>query len=663
MEGIQQGAPLGAFYEFAEKVGSGAMGEVWTVTHSLTGETRAAKVLHPEHGRDPKLVERFIHERSLLLSLHHRGIARVRDLVVEADRLAIVMDYEPGGTLSDYLSHHSTLKPSAALQAATQVFDALAYAHEHGIAHRDVKPENVLLSQRTEGDLGGILRVTDFGIASLTESATRHSTGIIGTPYYLSPESITTGVTGGPADVYATGIMLYELMAGRTPFAGPGTDFAIAYRHVSSQPPRLDLPLPLWQELMVLLSKNPEERPSAAEAAGTTRALAKKYQDLGALAPLPEPMYFDEAEKPSTAHRGIVPDASGNGSRTEDAVPSEAVEAAPQESPELGDAGQKTIVRPIARPDIGEPQGQEPSGPEEKSGRPDWLTNKVLWMSGAGLILVLAVVAALIWGPGMNKDKPKESFTAQGEPASPLPSGLSVQRSAEYDPNSGTARLKITYSAQKADLSGDFLEVIPDAGGGSCPSVDWEGASAQRNQVSVTGLEAKCGWQLKDLKVPANDSTEVTARIHMDSSSEKDLKDWVKAVGDKTEDATTNEGTHSTAYPAQRLTDIQVKAPDRAVNQSSLNISLYPVWPSGPDTLNPLFVSPSKGEPSKMLSSISSADQGVHFTDGCAGNTVVSKDGKSVTALSVAPQCSVNASVGNFTDLQSNQFSITARGK
>lgn len=177
----------------------------------------------------------------------------------------------------------------------------------------------------------------------------------------------------------------------------------------------------------------------------------------------------------------------------------------------------------------------------------------------------------------------------------------------------------------------------------------------------MTGLDAECGWDLSGLKVPANGSVEATASVKTDLDDKEELEKWLASVQEKTQAASTDAQSHSTSYPAQRITNIKVTAPNRAASRTVLPVSVLPVWPSGADELNPLFTSPRRGEPSSMLKAISSAKTPLRFVDGCSGNTVVSKDGMTVTAVSVSPQCTVNAEVGNFSTVESNQFSIVAR--
>lgn len=139
------------------------------------------------------------------------------------------------------------------------------------------------------------------------------------------------------------------------------------------------------------------------------------------------------------------------------------------------------------------------------------------------------------------------------------------------------------------------------------------------------------------------------------------LEKWLEQVGQETTRAMQDKESASTSYPVQRLQKIQLQAPERTVSQTPLPLKLIPVWSSGPDPLNPIYASPATGKPTSVLQAVSGGELGVRFSDACSGALAVSKDGLVVTALSVSPQCTVRATVGNFTDLVSNTFSITTR--
>ncbi|UWD78834.1 serine/threonine-protein kinase [Curtobacterium flaccumfaciens] len=660
-----QGEPLGASYRLVELLGTGATGEVWRVEHSATGEAFAAKLLRAELAADPQIVERFVRERSVLLALQHPSIVRVRDLVVEGDRLAIVMDLVPGGSARDLLASNGPLLPRDALTITAETLDALTAAHEQDVTHRDVKPDNVLLQTAWVPGATGDVRVTDFGIASVVAERERTTTGLLGTPQYMAPESISHGRSGPAADVYGAGVMLYELLSGRTPFAGPGTDFAVAYRHVTSNPPPLDVPDALWAAVSALLAKDPNARPSAADAAGTLRRLARSLASAPALVASSDPDSFDEVERPATVVRGVRPD-DATGSRTT-ATGDDAAVVGP--APELGPAGSQTVIRPMARQPLPAAPAAEPE-PTRRFARPEWLTDRALLFGCIGVVLVAAlVVGGVVWLPGALRKTPGTgTATAQAANAyqqdRPLPTGLATTRRATIDPAKGTVDLRVTYAAQAATLSGPFLEVLPGArSGASCPAVTWsgEGIAAKRNQPSLTGVDTACAWSLSGVEVPAGGDVTVEASVPLAVEDGAALQTWLDGVGEATTAAVTDDAVRGTAYPVQRLQGVEVRTPDRTVSQTALPVTLVPVWPNGADELNPLYRSPSSGRPSQMLVDVAGGESGVRFADGCSGALAVSSDGLVVTALSVAPSCTVRATVGNFTNLESSPFGITTR--
>lgn len=655
-EADHTGQALGASYRLLDRIGSGAVGEVWRVESITDGSVLAAKILKPEHASDTALVERFVRERSLLVGLRHPNIVTVRDMVVEGNTLAIVMDYVPGGTMRDLLAERGSLPAAAALTLASQVFDALAVAHTKGIVHRDIKPDNVLLAPGGPDDAESLARVTDFGIASVIGDQDRKTTGLVGTPQYMPPELIRDGQTSRAGDVYATGVLLYELLAGHPPFAGEGNDFTTIYRHVTSAPPRLDLPAPLWSFLDSLLVKEPADRPDAATAASMARRLSREFGDIPALAVEASKLTRTDTDAhPATMLRGSGPKRAIQNPSADQDLP-----ALPAE---LGPADGLTIVRPLPR---AQPEPEPEPAPEpEASPRLPWLTKRlVLWIC-LGAVLLIAIGVGSWWLLRNRTSEPAAGSAVVLESRqqdSVLPTGLSVTREASYDPSTKTTRVEFTYQAQKATLSGSFLEVIPALPESqTCPPVTWEQTDAARHQASTTGLEATCGWRLTGLSIPANGRTTFTASFPGEFHEASELNEWLDQAAAATSEALLDPQVNSTAYPVQRLQDIYVKTPTRTVSQTTLPVTLVPVWPSGMDELNPLYQSPSVGAPSQMLVDVAGGETGIRFSDSCAGAVAVSSDGLVVTALSVTPQCRLHAAVGNFTNLESSSFSITTR--
>ncbi|MBO1420453.1 serine/threonine-protein kinase, partial [Streptomyces sp. FH025] len=276
--------PVGSKYLLDETLGRGATGTVWRglvrpdaqVPGSEPGQQVAIKVLREELAADPDVVMRFLRERSLLLRLTHPNIVRVRDLVVEGELLALVMDLVEGPDLARYLRANGPFSPIAGALLMAQVADALAASHEDGIVHRDLKPANVLLASTV---VDGIEQMhpmlTDFGIARLADSpGVTRTHEFVGTPAYVAPESAEGRPQTSAVDVYGAGIMLYELVTGRQPFQGESA-LAVLQAHLAQEPQRPStMPEPLWTVIERCLRKDPAQRPSATSLARALRVVA-----------------------------------------------------------------------------------------------------------------------------------------------------------------------------------------------------------------------------------------------------------------------------------------------------------------------------------------------------------------------------------------------------
>ncbi|MFH8288854.1 serine/threonine-protein kinase [Streptomyces sp. NPDC018059] len=275
--------PVGSKYLLEEPLGRGATGTVWRARQRETagaeaavagqpGETVAIKVLKEELANDADVVMRFLRERSVLLRLTHENIVRTRDLVVEGDLLALVMDLIDGPDLHRYLRENGPFTPVAAALLTAQIADALAASHADGVVHRDLKPANVLLKQDGEG-MHPML--TDFGIARLADSpGLTRTQEFVGTPAYVAPESAEGRPQTSAVDIYGAGILLYELVTGRPPFGG-GSALEVLHQHLSAEPRRPStVPDPLWTVIERCLDKNPDRRPSAENLARALRVVA-----------------------------------------------------------------------------------------------------------------------------------------------------------------------------------------------------------------------------------------------------------------------------------------------------------------------------------------------------------------------------------------------------
>jgi eukaryotic-like serine/threonine-protein kinase len=247
-------------YEIEELVGTGGMSSVYRARDRLLERLVALKVLHPHYGDDEEYVERFRREARSVAQLSHPHIVTVIDRGEDDGQQFIVFEYIDGENLKQLLARTGPLPTRRALELALEIADALAFAHEHGLVHRDVKPQNVLVSP--DGDA----KVTDFGIArSLDVEHGMTQTGtVLGTSNYLSPEQASGKPTTRSTDVYSLGVVVYELLTGDVPF--PGENFvAVAMKHLNEQPPDLleqrpDVPLRLAAAVDRALEKDPARR-------------------------------------------------------------------------------------------------------------------------------------------------------------------------------------------------------------------------------------------------------------------------------------------------------------------------------------------------------------------------------------------------------------------
>jgi serine/threonine-protein kinase len=280
------GRCVGSSYILIRPIGQGATGTVWRGVDRASGEPVAVKLLHATLLRQPKLVTRFVQERTILMMLQHRNVVRVRDLFSVGESLALVMDLVPGGSLREYLRKHHTVPAAMAAELAAQVAAALAEAHELGIVHRDLKPDNILLqsdSDRLE------VRLTDFGIARvLTAPSLTTPNAVVGTPHYMSPEAFHGAAASPAGDIYALGVLLYELVSGRPPYESDNVADLVRRHLEGGAERRPGIPDSLWELIQSCMAQKPRLRPTAAELIVQLGDVARAAAGAAALPP-PEP--------------------------------------------------------------------------------------------------------------------------------------------------------------------------------------------------------------------------------------------------------------------------------------------------------------------------------------------------------------------------------------
>jgi len=250
-------------YRIQRKLGAGGMADVYLAEDQELGRRVAIKILNSRHGNDDQFIERFRREAKNAAALNHPNIVSIYDRGEAEDTYYIAMEFLDGRTLKELIVGRGAAPINVAIEYARQILSALRFAHRHGIVHRDIKPHNALV----DGD--GRVKVTDFGIARAGTSQMTETGSIVGTAQYLSPEQARGGEVDPRSDLYSLGVVLYELLTGKTPFDGE-TPVEIAMKHLSTTPKppsklRPDVPRELDMVVMRALAKNPDERYQSAD--------------------------------------------------------------------------------------------------------------------------------------------------------------------------------------------------------------------------------------------------------------------------------------------------------------------------------------------------------------------------------------------------------------
>ena len=257
------GKKLDGRYEIHELIGVGGMANVYRCTDTIDDREVAIKILKDEYLNNEEFIRRFKNESKAIAMLSQPNIVKVYDVSFGDMIQYIVMEYIDGITLKEYIEMQGVLSWKEVLHFTTQILRALQHAHENGIVHRDIKPQNIMLLQN------GTIKVTDFGIARFSDKNTRTMTDqAIGSVHYIAPEQAKGDVTDGKSDIYSCGVMLYEMLTGRLPFTADNA-VSVALMQLQSTPamPRVinpDIPVGLEQITMRAMQKNPKDRYQSA---------------------------------------------------------------------------------------------------------------------------------------------------------------------------------------------------------------------------------------------------------------------------------------------------------------------------------------------------------------------------------------------------------------
>ena len=255
------GRLLDGRYRVESLIATGGMATVYLGTDTRLDRTVALKIMHAELANDEDFVRRFVGEARSVARLSHPNVVGVYDQGADGRTLYLAMEYVPGRTLRDLLNERGSLAPREALDIMEGVLGGLGAAHAAGLAHRDVKPENVLLTS------SHAVKVADFGLARMLAGTSNTKTGmLIGTAAYLAPEQVSQGVADARTDVYAAGILLFEMLTGQQPHTAD-TPLAVAYKHVNEAVPVPSqvadgIPAALDDLVLRATSRNPALRPA-----------------------------------------------------------------------------------------------------------------------------------------------------------------------------------------------------------------------------------------------------------------------------------------------------------------------------------------------------------------------------------------------------------------
>lgn len=247
-------------YKLIDEIESGSFGTVYIARDMQSNSLYAAKIMHPEHARDGSLTSRFQREAYILQGLSDPHIVRIIDYGNDGDVYYIIEEFVDGQSLKYYITTSGRIEPLRALNYTKQIAEGLEAAHKHGVVHRDIKPQNILINNV------GVVKITDFGMARGEDSATITGTDeFMGTPYYISPEQVDSGhLADTRSDLYSLAIVLFEMLTGRPPFEG-GSIIDIVIKQKKERVPsicriRPNLPADMDAFFQKALAKTPASR-------------------------------------------------------------------------------------------------------------------------------------------------------------------------------------------------------------------------------------------------------------------------------------------------------------------------------------------------------------------------------------------------------------------
>lgn len=504
-------------YRLEARIGVGGMGEVWRAVNVTSSAVRAIKVIKPEFAAEDEFKHRFLREGKSLDLLHHPNIVRGYDVGEHDGLLFMAMELLDGQSADAWLEAKQAAGTLPTVQEACnvlcQVLEGVAAAHSHDIIHRDLKPPNFFLTS------AGVVKVLDFGIARHGDAhtrVTRTNAGMPGSPGYFAPE-FGKGQPASPAsDVYALGVSLFELLAGRWPFLGGGgtsemATLSLLMQHATEPMPdvralRADVPREVAQAILAAGAKRPEERPSADDFRDALLPFAGAVPrpGRGTRSSSPHTPATATPRPPPGTSFGITPMAGQRPSAT------------PAEGPLSTSLG----VKPMATASAPQP-AVEPRLPQPPGGRRAAVFASVFVLAAAvgGVVVALVSQRAPVEAP-MPVTSPKAA--APQQPTPPTPEGMALIPAGHYPIGADAAGF--SSPAHQVELAA-FVVDRQEVSIGDCrrfvaanPSVPWPRLPPEvldrkpMNNVTVEQAQAYCAWRVKGGALPTESQWEATAR-------------------------------------------------------------------------------------------------------------------------------------------------------
>ncbi|MDI6629116.1 MAG: Stk1 family PASTA domain-containing Ser/Thr kinase [Rhodococcus sp. (in: high G+C Gram-positive bacteria)] len=467
-------------YRIDAPIARGGMSTVYRGLDTRLDRPVAVKIMDPKFAEDPQFVQRFEFEARAVARLSHPGLVAVYDHGRDGEHAFLVMELVEGGTLRELLRERGPMPPHAAAAVIRPVLDALAVAHRAGLVHRDIKPENILISD--DGDV----KIADFGLVrAIAASTVTSSSVILGTAAYLSPEQVTTGSASASSDVYGVGVVLFELLTGRTPFTGD-TSLSIAYQRIDN-----DVPLP-----STLIAGVPPQFDEVVQRA-TVRAPEHRYRNADDMAralraaasalALPEyrvPAPKRSAEHLSSAAAGAPTTVAGN---RPPSARTQVVDTSPPPPPQHGVQHTRVVTSPTSRgidhgQDIAEvpPAGPPPTGrrhyefPDFDADRQRSRRAIVIWLLVVALLAVLVGFGGWWMGSGRYTAVPMvDGLDTTGATSAVEAAGLEATVRGTYSDSVDTDLLIGTDPTGGSRIAkGDTVFLLVSLGRPTVPSID-----------------------------------------------------------------------------------------------------------------------------------------------------------------------------------------------